>query len=170
MLLSTPPFNPTITAPNFSLVDVISGNQVSLTEQDTSKGFVVAFICNHCPYVLEIITTFAETAKKLEEQGIKVFAVMSNNYEFVAEDSPEHMKVFADENNFSFPYLVDEDQSVAKSYDAICTPDFFCFNSDGLMQYRGRVQDLEEAMIEIAKQGNTEIKQMPSKGCSIKWK
>ena len=170
MLLSTPPFNPNIIAPDFSLRDVIAGNTISLSEQDTSKGFVVAFICNHCPYVLEIITEFVVTAKKLEEEGVKVFAVMSNNYDFVELDSPENMKNFADKNNFSFPYLVDEDQSVAKNYGAVCTPDFFGFNAEGYMQYRGCLQDLEQVMIEIAENGNVEMKQMPSKGCSIKWR
>jgi len=170
MLLSTPPFNPNIIAPDFSLRDVIAGNTISLSEQDTSKGFVVAFICNHCPYVLEIITEFVVTAKKLEEEGVKVFAVMSNNYDFVELDSPDNMKIFAEENNFSFPYLVDEDQSVAKNYGAVCTPDFFGFNAEGYMQYRGCLQDLEQVMIEIAENGNVEMKQMPSKGCSIKWR
>jgi peroxiredoxin len=170
MLLSTPPFDSNLKAPDFTLVDVISGNQISLNEQDTPKGFVVAFICNHCPYVQEIITEFVVTAKQLEGKEIKVFAVMSNNYEFVTDDSPEKMKIFAQENSFSFPYLVDESQEVAKTYGAICTPDFFGFNAEGSMQYRGSVKDLGQAMIEIAETGKTEIKQMPSKGCSIKWK
>ena len=170
MLLSTPTFTSDMQAPEFNLHDVISGNTISLTEQDTSNGFVVAFICNHCPYVQEIIEEFVVTAKKLQDKGVKVFAVMSNNYEFVTDDSPEHMKVFAEENGFSFPYLVDETQDVARAYDAICTPDIFGFNAEGMMQYRGSVSDLEQAMIEIAESGQTEIKQMPSKGCSIKWK
>lgn len=170
MLLSTPAHDPATVAPNFSLVDVVSGDKVSLSEADTSNGFVVAFICNHCPYVQAIIEQFVEVAGNLKDQGIPVFAIMSNNYEFVTEDSPENMKQFAAEHNFSFPYLVDEDQSVATAYDAVCTPDVFGFNSEGKMQYRGDVKGLQSAMEQIAQTETGPTEQTPSQGCSIKWK
>ena len=99
-----------------------------------------------------------------------MFAIMSNNYALVADDSPERMKEFADLHNFSFPYLVDEDQSVAKAYGAVCTPDFFGFNSERSMHYRGNVEGLSTAMLEIKKTGKASTKQSPSQGCSIKWK
>ena len=151
-------------------MDVISGKEVSLKDTDTSKGFVAAFICNHCPYVQAMIEQFVETADKLQGQGIPVFAIMSNNYDFVKEDSPENMKTFASEHDFSFPYLVDEDQSVAKAYGAVCTPDIFGFNSEGKMQYRGNSEGLLAAMEQIAETGTGSEKQTASQGCSIKWK
>ena len=130
MLLSTPKFDSKFIAPDFSLIDVVSGETVSLYDQDLPNGFVVAFICNHCPYVQEVIKEFSRVTKNLTEKGIKVFAIMSNNYDFVKLDSPDNMKVFAEQNSFSFPYLVDETQEVAKAYDAICTPDIFGFNKN----------------------------------------
>lgn len=170
MLLSTPSHDPKIIAPNFVLPDVITGNEVDLSQEDLSRGFVVAFICNHCPYVQELIAEFANTAKRLQKEGIKVFAIMSNNYHFVTMDSPENMKIFAKQNNFTFPYLLDEEQNIAKKYDAICTPDFFGFNKNGEMRFRGQIQELEQAMLEIAENGSTTVTESPSRGCSIKWK
>lgn len=170
MLISTPQFDPHITASDFNLINVITDKNISLYEQDLSQGFVVAFISNHCPYVQEIISNFVDIAKKLREKGIPVFAVMSNNYHFVQLDSPENMKIFAEQNDFTFPYLIDETQEVAQTYDAVCTPDFFGFNKDKKMQFRGRIEELERAMLEIAEKGTTTIAQSPSRGCSIKWK
>ena len=170
MLLSTPRVDTSVTAPDFTLTDVVSGEMVSLRDTDTSHGFVVAFICNHCPYVQKCIEEFVRAAHELKAQNIPVFAIMSNNYEFVTDDSPEHMKEFAAEHNFSFPYLVDEDQSIAKAYDAVCTPDIFGFNGEGVMQYRGAVAGLQAAMEEITKTGQGPKEQRPSQGCSIKWK
>ena len=170
MLLSTPAHDPTFSAPDFSLLDVTSGDTISLSATDTNRGFVVAFICNHCPYVQAVIEEFVQAAASLKAEGIPVFAIMSNNYEFVTEDSPENMKLFAAEHGFSFPYLVDEDQSVAKAYDAICTPDIFGFNGAGKMQYRGNVEGLRDAMLQIAETGAGPAEQRYSQGCSIKWK
>jgi len=170
MLRATPSYNPNITAANFNLIDVISGTEITLYDQDLSYGFVIGFICNHCPYVQEIITEFVTIAEHLQNQGIPVFAIMSNNYQFVTLDSPENMKLFAQQHNFTFSYLIDENQSIAKKYNAICTPDFFGFNSDKKMQFRGRIQELQQSMLEIAKDGFTQINQSPSRGCSIKWK
>lgn len=156
-------------APTFSLPGV-DGKQWSLQDFAGSKGLLVAFICNHCPYVQAAIEQFVETAATLKERGIPVFAIMSNNYAFVEDDSPEHMKEFASMHNFSFPYLVDEDQSVAKAYGAVCTPDFFGFNGERSMQYRGAVEGLGAALLEIKETGKGPAKQSPSQGCSIKWK
>lgn len=170
MLLSTPQYDQSFTAPDFSLPDVISGKNISLNDSDLSNGFVVAFICNHCPYVQAAIKQFVEAAAMLREQDILVFAIMSNNYTLVEDDSPEHMKEFARLHDFSFPYLVDEDQSVAKAYGAVCTPDFFGFNNERSMQYRGSVEGLSAAMSEIKKTGKGPTEQSCSQGCSIKWK
>jgi len=170
MLISTPSFDPQFTAPDFSLTDVISGDTINKSEYVADRPYVIAFICNHCPYVQGIITEFVAIAKNLQEQGVAVIAVMSNDYSFVEMDSPEHMREFAQMNNFTFPYLVDENQSVAHNFGAVCTPDFFGFASDHTMQFRGRINELEEAMIQIKESGTTEISQHPSKGCSIKWK
>ena len=170
MLLSTPQCDQSFTALDFSLPDVISGKDVSLNDGDLSNGFVVSFICNHCPYVQAAIKQFVKTAATLKEQDILVFAIMSNNYVLVEDDSPEHMKEFASLHNFSFPYLVDEDQSVAKAYGAVCTPDFFGFNNERSMQYRGNVEGLSTAMLEIKETGKGPTEQSCSRGCSIKWK
>ena len=170
MLLSTPQCDQSFTAPNFSLPDVISGKSVSLNDSDLSNGFVISFICNHCPYVQAAIEQFVKTAAALKEQDIPVFAIMSNNYASVEDDSPERMKEFANLHNFSFPYLVDEDQSVAKAYGAVCTPDFFGFNNERSMHYRGNIEGLGTAMLEIKETGKGPTEQVCSQGCSIKWK
>ena len=170
MLLSTPQCDQSFAALDFSLPDVVSGKDVSLNDRDLSNGFVISFICNHCPYVQAVITQFVKTAAALEEQGISVFAIMSNDYVSVEDDSPERMKEFAGLHNFSFPYLVDEDQSVAKAYGAVCTPDFFGFNNERSMQYRGNVEGLRAAMLEIKETGKGPTEQSCSQGCSIKWK
>lgn len=170
MLLSTPRFDPQFTAPDFALPDVVSGETVTLKDANITNGFVVAFICNHCPYVQKCIENFVETAGILKEQHIPVFAIMSNNYEFVESDSPEYMKEFAKEHSFSFPYLVDEDQSVAKAYGAVCTPDIFGFNGEGKMQYRGHCDGLLAAMQQIKETSIGPDQQSVSSGCSIKWK
>lgn len=170
MLLQTPPFDPNFSAPDFALTDTLSGKEINLNQTDTSKGFVVAFISNHCPYVQEVIKEFVSVAKELQDQGIAVFAIMPNNYEFVKLDSPQNMTIFGNMHDFTFPYLIDETQEVARSYDAICTPDFFGFNSDGKMQFRGNISVLKEAMLDVASSGETDIEQGVSQGCSIKWK
>jgi len=170
MLLSTPPYDPEFIAPNFSLKDVVTGKIVKLYDEELSNGFVICFISNHCPYVQDVISELVSVARSLEAEDIKMFAIMPNNYAYVHLDSPENMKEFAAISNFSFPYLIDETQEVAKSYDAICTPDIFGFNSKKEMRYRGNVKDLQSAMIEISKTGKTTIEQSPSRGCSVKWK
>lgn len=145
------------------------------------KGLLIAFISNHCPYVKAIGERLATDAQELMDDGIGVLAVMSNDYRRVETDSPENMLKFAAHYGFPFPYLIDEDQSVGKAYGAVCTPDFFGFNKDGELQYRGRLDDaamgdatnrtceLVDAMRQIAETGEGPRQQTPSMGCSIKW-
>ena len=141
------------------------------------------FICNHCPYVKAVIDRAVRDAKELEAYGINTVAICSNDAEHYPEDSFANMKRFAEEHGFSFPYLHDESQEVARRYDAMCTPDFFGFNDKLELQYRGRLdasrkeagpadarRDLFEAMKEIARTGKGPRDQIPSMGCSIKWK
>jgi len=180
MLVNTPTAEIGWKAPSFSLPD-LDGNLVSLADQMGPNGVLVAFICNHCPYVKAIIDRLVDDAKQLQAEGFGVVAVMSNDYRYVAEDSPPHLKRFAKQHGFTFPYLLDEDQQVGKTFGAVCTPDFFGFNRDGELQYRGRLDDarmgdasnrtpeLLNAMHQIATTGNGPKEQFPSMGCSIKW-
>jgi peroxiredoxin len=147
------------------------------------KGVLIMFICNHCPYVKAIQTRLVEDTLKLKAIGINSVAIMSNDPEDYPEDSFENMQKIATEFNYPFPYLIDKTQEIAKAYGAICTPDFFGYNSALELQYRGRLdasgmkqnaeeskRDLLEAMIEVAKTGQGPREQIPSIGCSIKWK
>lgn len=182
MLLKTPICNFGWKAPNFTLKDA-DGKQFSMQDYLGSKGLLIVFICNHCPYVKAIAERLAQDTEALMREGLNVLAVMSNDYENYPEDSPTNMKKFALANNFKFPYLIDGDQSVGKAYGAVCTPDFFGFNSLGELQYRGRLDDvgmgkdasnrvpeLLNAMRLIAETGKGPIDQIPSMGCSIKWR
>ncbi len=180
MLLETPGVQTGWQAAPFTLSDP-DGKTYSLSDLQDSNGLLIAFICNHCPYVKAIAERFAEDAKVLQAKGIGVVAINSNDYRHVPEDSPPMMKRFASAYNFSFPYLVDENQSVGRTYSAVCTPDFFGFNAEGKLQYRGRLDDarmgdpagrepeLLNAMLQIARTGFGPDKQLPSMGCSIKW-
>ena len=181
MLLDTPICDFGWKAPDFTLQDP-DGNSFTMSEHLGDQGLLIAFICNHCPYVKAIVQRFAADVRELQAQGINVLAVMSNDYRNVHIDSPPHMKEFADHHGFTFPYLVDETQEVGRSYDAVCTPDFFGLNKDGELQYRGRIDDarmgdpvgrtkeLVDAMIQIAETGQGPREQFPSMGCSIKWR
>lgn len=182
VLLSSPNAEIGSQAPDFSLQDY-NGHPINLKSIAGEKGLVVAFICNHCPYVKAIIDRFVEDARVLQSEGIGVVAIMSNDYQEYSEDSPDNMKVFSQENQFSFPYLIDELQEVAKQYGAVCTPDFFGYNAQLELQYRGRLdsagkgnlhpesqKELLLAMQEISQIGRTTITQHPSMGCSIKWR
>ncbi|CAA6824172.1 MAG: PPO candidate 1 [uncultured Sulfurovum sp.] len=181
MLLDTPICDFGWKAPEFTLQDA-HGKSFTMSEHLSEKGLLIMFICNHCPYVIRIAERLAQDTQVLMDEGINVLAVMSNDYKSYAEDSPENMITFAKENNFAFPYLVDEEQSVGKSYGAVCTPDFFGFNASGELQYRGRLDnarmedasnrtlELVNAMREIAKTGQGPREQVPSMGCSIKWR
>ena len=156
------------------------------TQKDVAgeNGTLVMFICNHCPYVKTIINRLVEDAGVLQSKGIGVVAIMSNDTLTYQEDSFENMKEFSRQNGFTFPYLIDETQEVAKKYGAVCTPDFFGYNADGELQFRGRLDDVNpskpatsatkkellEAMLQISETGKGPAAQNPSMGCSIKWK
>jgi thiol-disulfide isomerase/thioredoxin len=145
------------------------------------NGLLVMFICNHCPYVKAILPRLVEDCRELKMLGINTVAIMSNDPTDYQEDSFDHMQKIAIEMDFSFPYLLDRTQQVAKSYDAVCTPDFFGFNSQAQLQYRGRfdesrketapnsTRDLFNAMKQIAMTGQGPREQIASIGCSIKW-
>ncbi len=181
MLLDTPLCDFGWKAPDFKLEDP-NGTPFSMTDHLGDKGLLIAFICNHCPYVKAIADRLAGDAATLMDEGVNVLAVMSNDYENVAEDSPKNMKTFARRHKFIFPYLVDHDQTVGRAYGAVCTPDFFGFNKNGELQYRGRLDDVRmedasrrtpeliNAMRLIAKTGHGPKEQKPSMGCSIKWR
>lgn len=180
MLLDTPICDFGWKAPEFTLNDP-DGNSFTMSEQLGEKGLLIAFICNHCPYVQAIAERFAEDTALLKSEDVNTLAVMSNDYRYVQTDSPPYMKRFAEEHGFTFPYLIDEDQSVGKAYGAVCTPDFFGLNAKGELQYRGRLDDarmgnpanrnkeLVDAMRLIAETGEGPRQQVPSMGCSIKW-
>ena len=158
------------------------GNPVRLQDMKGASGTLVMFICNHCPYVRAIAGRIARDAIDLQKRGVGVIAVMPNDYKRYPEDAPEQMKRFATEHDFSFPYVVDETQKVARAYDAVCTPEFFGFNAALELQYRGRLdasrttlvadarRELYEAMCQIAETGKGPAEQQPSMGCSIKWR
>ena len=169
MLLDTPVCDFGWKAPSFYLKDP-DGKEFSYDDVMAEKGLLVAFICNHCPYVQRIIEPLVSDLKVLQNEGIGVVAIMSNNYETHPDDSPENMKLFAQQHGFTFPYLVDETQEVGRAYDAVCTPDFFGLNKDSELQYRGNNEGLLEAMRLIAETGQGPKDQKPSLGCSIKWK
>jgi len=166
---------------DFSLPDV-DGKIWSLEKCRGKKGLLVMFICNHCPYVKAIQQRLVNDTAELRELGINSVAIMSNDTTQYAEDSPENMKKIAAEFNFPFPYLLDATQAVAKKYGAVCTPDFFGYNADLELQYRGRLdasrkelisgdmkRDLFAAMKQVSQTGHGPKEQIPSMGCSIKW-
>lgn len=181
MLLDTPLCNFGWKAPDFTLEDT-EGQTYRMSDRLGDKGLLIAFICNHCPYVIAIADRLASDAAELIDEGINVLAIMANDYKAYPADSPENMRTFAAEHGFPFPYLLDETQDVAKAYDAVCTPDFFGLNAAGELQYRGRLDDarmgdpagrkreLVDAMRLIAKTGNGPQTQHASMGCSIKWR
>ncbi|ADE85572.1 thioredoxin family protein [Rhodobacter capsulatus] len=169
-------------APDFRLPDT-SGRFWSLDDIRGPKGLLIMFICNHCPYVQAILDRLQRDAEALMDLGIGVAAISSNDVGTYPQDGPEHMARLAAERGFRFPYLFDETQAVAKAYDAICTPDFFGFNAEDALQYRGRLdasgrqpgpadarRELYEAMVRVAETGQGPRDQIASLGCSIKWK
>lgn len=161
----------------------VDGKRHSLASACGPKGLLVMFICNHCPYVKAIRPRLVADCRELmEKHGVGVVAILSNDPTDYPEDSFDHMKKVAEEFQFPFPYLWDETQGVAKAYGAVCTPDFFGFNGKLELQYRGRFdasrketapdssRDLFHAMAEVARTGQGPREQIPSMGCSIKWK
>ena len=159
------------------------GRTYSLADVQGKNGTLVMFICNHCPYVKGVIGRLVEDVRTLQAAGIGAIAIMSNDTKDYPADSFDNMKLFAKEHGFIFPYVIDETQEIARAYGAVCTPDLFGFNAKGELQYRGRVdsagsrapsgnekRELREAMLEIAKTGKGPAEQVPSVGCSIKWR
>ncbi len=184
-LVSTPLCDFGWKAPAFSLATP-KGETHSPQSALGTNGLLVAFICNHCPYVIAIAERLSADAQKLQAEGIGVVAIMSNDYLQVPADSPENMILFAEQYGFTFPYLIDEDQSIGRTYGAVCTPDFFGFNNKLELQYRGRLDNcgpnaseneianrspgLLDAMRLISKTGEGPREQIASAGCSIKWR
>ncbi len=169
----------------FKQFNLSSTDEKNLSSVDLygKNGTLIMFICNHCPYVKAIIKEIVATANILKKYNINSLAIMSNDVKKYPEDNFENMKIFSKKHSFTFPYLFDYKQSVAKNYDAKCTPDFFGFNKFNELQYRGRISELKnlkpvadsknellEAMLLILKTNKGPIKQFPSMGCSIKWK
>lgn len=167
---------------DFSLPGV-DGVNWTLQDCKGENGLLVMFICNHCPYVKAVRERIVRDTNELLDYGVKSVAIMSNDPAVNDEDSFDNMKKVAEQYGFSFPYLWDETQEVAKAYGAVCTPDFFGYNGDLKLQYRGRLdesrkdtapagvrRDLFEAMKQVAQTGNGPEQQIPSMGCSIKWR
>lgn len=169
-------------APDFNLPGV-DGRTWSLKECMGKKGLLIMFICNHCPYVKAIRERIVRDARELQGLGVNSVAIMSNDPSEYPEDLFENMQQIAKEFHFPFPYLLDETQEIAKSYGAVCTPDFFGYNTEFQLQYRGRLdesrketapegvrRDLFEGMKLVAETGQGPREQIPSMGCSIKWR
>ena len=158
------------------------GRTYTLEDVRGPRGLVVMFICNHCPYVKAVLDRIIRDAKDLKDHGIGTVAIMANDTEAYPDDSFENMKRLAEEKRLPFPYLIDRTQEVARAYDAVCTPDFFGYSRNLELQYRGRLdasktqpipgalRELYEAMVQVAETGRGPEHQVPSMGCSIKWK
>ncbi len=168
-------------ADNFELKST-NNKVISLEDVKGENGTLIMFICNHCPYVKAVIDNIVEDCKNLEAYGIKSVAICSNDVKNYPEDSFENMIEFAKNHNFNFPYLFDETQEIAKKYGAVCTPDFFGYNKNLELQYRGRIRELKDlkpvttgdsdllqAMKKVFETGNGPKNQIPSMGCNIKW-
>lgn len=181
--LTTPVCDFNRPAIDFDLIGV-DGQNWNLTKAKGEKGLLVMFICNHCPYVKAIHQRLVDDTRILRDEfGINSIAIMSNDPNEYEEDSFDNMKKVANDWDFPFPYVMDESQAIAQAYGAVCTPDFFGFNHELKLQYRGRLdesrketaaanvrRDLLEAMKQVAKTGQGPLEQIPSMGCSIKWK
>ena len=180
-LTKTPICNFGEKAKDFNLLST-ENKKLSLDDIKGERGTLIMFICNHCPYVKAVIKDIVQDVKFLESLGIKSTAIMSNDVKNYPEDSFENMISFSKLHNFSFPYVIDDTQKVAKEYGAVCTPDFFGYNKNLELQYRGRIRELKDlkpitkgdsdlkvAMKLVATTGKGPDKQVPSMGCSIKW-
>ncbi len=170
-------------APDFELIDVLSNQPINLKNAAEFKGTVIIFMCNHCPYVIHLIQSIALIAVNYQAKGFQFIGINSNDIEHYPEDSPEKMILFAKKYKLSFPYCYDESQVVAKSYQAACTPDFYVFNSQRNLVYRGRFDssrpgnaipptgvDLLNALDCLIDNKPIPSVQYPSAGCNIKWK
>ena len=180
-LTKTPICNFGEKAKNFNLLST-ENRKLSLNDVKGENGTLIMFICNHCPYVKAVIKDIVRDTNTLENLGIKSTAIMSNDVKNYPEDSFENMISFSKFHAFSFPYLIDDTQEVAKKYGAVCTPDFFGYNKNLELQYRGRIKELKNlkpvrkgesdllaAMKQIAESGAGPENQIPSMGCNIKW-
>lgn len=170
-------------APDFNLLDTVSGKNISFDDVATDKATVVMFICNHCPYVIHVNEEIVRVANDYQAKGVGFVAISSNDVENYPADSPDKMKTLAEEEGYTFPYLYDETQEVAKAYDAACTPDFYVFDGNEKLVYRGRLDDsrpgngkpltgidLRAALDAVLTGGEISEVQYPSMGCNIKWK
>jgi peroxiredoxin len=170
-------------APDFTLPDVVSGRVVSLSDFTDSAAMLVMFICNHCPYVQHVRAELARFGRDYQDSGVGIVAISSNDAGQYPEDGPEAMRREAETHGYTFPYLFDEEQDVAARYTAMCTPDFFLFNTDRELVYRGRFDesrpnsgvpvsgaDLRAAVDAVLSGDPVNQEQWPSMGCSIKWK
>ncbi|WMI69970.1 thioredoxin family protein [Mangrovimonas sp. YM274] len=170
-------------APQFTLYDTVSGTNQSLDDLKGLKGTVIMFICNHCPFVKHVNTELSKIAKDFTSKGINWVAISSNDVENYPEDNPNLMKEMAINEGFIFPYLYDQTQKVAKDYDAACTPDFYLFDDDLKLVYRGQLddsrpgndipvtgKDLRDALNALLNNSPISDNQKPSIGCNIKWK
>ena len=170
-------------APLFSLLDVISGNTVSLNENQVSAATVIMFICNHCPYVKHVNDELTHLSDDYMAKNVRFIAINSNDIDNYPDDSPANMKITAIKQRYPFPYLFDETQEVAKAYQATCTPDFFVFDKNLMLSYRGQLDDsrpgnnidvngssIREAIDCLLANKPVPITQKPSIGCNIKWK
>lgn len=167
--------------PDFQLNDIF-GKDFSSKNLDQKPATVIAFLCGHCPYVQAIESRLIQLAVDLESHNVPFIAICSNDPNENPEDAPEALRNRAEKKGYTFPYLVDGDQSIAKAFGAVCTPDFFVYNSKNQLQYRGRLDDswknekqvqkreLFEAALAIARQQSISFESTPSMGCSIKWK
>jgi peroxiredoxin len=170
-------------APDFALPDVVSGNQVSLSDFDDAPAMLVMFICNHCPYVQHVRAELARFGRDYQGRGLGIVAISPNDIDVYPEDGPDAMRREAETHGYTFPYLFDEDQGVAAAYTAMCTPDFFLFDAGRELVYRGRFDesrpnsgvqatgaDLRAAVDAVLAGNAVSEEQWPSMGCSIKWK
>lgn len=170
-------------APEFSLMDTVTGKTVNLDALNGDKGTVIMFICNHCPFVKHVNPEIAKLASEYQGEGIGFVAISSNDVENYPQDAPDLMKENASEMGYTFPYLYDEAQDVAKAYNAACTPDFYLFDADLALVYRGQLDnsrpgngisltgsDMRNAMDALLQGKTINDNQKPSIGCNIKWK
>jgi len=170
-------------APNFLLQDTVSGNYLSLDDIGSDQGTVVMFICNHCPFVIHVNAELVRLANDYKSRGIAFVAISSNDIDKVPDDGPEQMRLVAKVLKFPYPYLYDKRQTVAKAYDAACTPDFYIFDGERKLYYRGRLddsrpgngipltgRDMRTALDQLLAGEAAPTDQYPSAGCNIKWK
>ena len=169
-------------APNFTLLDTVSDKMLSLNDVTGQSGTVIMFICNHCPYVVLVLPKLIALIKEYQAKGIDFVAISSNDVANYPDDSPAKMQQLAQKEGFTFPYLYDETQAVAKAYDAACTPDFYLFDGQNRLFYRGRMdeatpgngktvtgKEIREALNLLLKEEDSPEIQIPSMGCNIKW-